>query len=144
MADLTPAVLAKRLALAVELLGEVAAAEGQWRGSAPEAASGGLRKRRRWRLRVRGQSLLLDGEPVPIDLTAEARAVTLCYLGHLIRAQGEWVSGSEIDLAEKQQPNEGLAGHRWDRIRKRLPDALRSLIETNRRKGYRLSGEALA
>lgn len=99
------------------------------------------RRRRRCRVRIAGRKILLDDEPVPLDLTADRREVLLCYLGHLVRMQGDWISGPEIDADERRKPR-GLVRERWDRVRKNLPESLQQLIETNRRKGYRLKGEA--
>jgi hypothetical protein len=83
------------------------------------------------RLAVVGTAVLLDGHPVPLGLTAEASGDALTYLRAVIEAAPNWVSGPDI-----------ARGIRWDRVRKRLPARLRSLIETNRRKGYRLRNRA--
>jgi hypothetical protein len=85
----------------------------------------------------------LDGAAVNLDLTPDARNVALCYLGHLVRMRGDWISGPEIDAAERQKPGEGLAGQRWERVKRRLPQCLASLVQASPRKGYRLLPEAL-
>jgi hypothetical protein len=94
------------------------------------------------RLIIKKRSVSLDGKPVPLDMTAEAREVTLCYLGHLIRAGGEWISGPDINRAENDRGRNSLAGQRWDRVRASLPSPFQKLIQTDRRKGYRLSPAA--
>jgi hypothetical protein len=99
-------------------------------------------RRRGCRLRIRAKTVLLDCEPVSLDMTTEAAAVARCFLAHLIRAQGDWLSSTEIDTAEKRLPGGGLAGQVWYRVRKGLPEPLRALVESNRRKGYRLSDAA--
>jgi hypothetical protein len=86
--------------------------------------------------------VLLDGEQVSLELVGEGLRAALCYLGHLLRVQGQWISGGEINAAERQRRNEGLAGQRWDRVRSRLPEQIRSLIKSDRRKGYRLTPDA--
>jgi hypothetical protein len=83
----------------------------------------------------------LDGEPVSLELIGEGRQAALCYLGHLLRVEGDWISGPEINAAEQQRPG-GLVNQRWDRVRASLPEQIQSLIESNRRKGYRLTPEA--
>src|SRR5262249_53232892 len=100
------------------------------------------RRRPRCRLRVVRRSVLLDGERVPLDMTRHALDARLCFLRHVTGAQGEWISGPEIDTAEKSRPNEGLCGQRWERVRKGLPEALRCLIESSRSKGYQLAPDA--
>jgi hypothetical protein len=104
-------------------------------------ADGGQDRGRRCRLQLVGGRVLLDGNEVPLGLTAERRADALCYLGHLIRA-GDWISGSEVDAAETKRGGESLAGTRWDRLRDVLPEDIQDLIETNRKKGTRLRPEA--
>jgi hypothetical protein len=95
------------------------------------------------RLALRGGAAYLDGEAVPLDdLTADARAAALCFLGHLIRANGNYVSSGDIDRVERGKPGQGLAGSRWDRVRKGLPEALLALTESSRHKGYRLAARA--
>jgi hypothetical protein len=95
-------------------------------------------RRRRCRLRIAGKKVLLDGEPVALSLTAEHRQVVLCYLGHLIRAAGDWVSTKDIDSAEDRRPGKGLAGQRWDKVRLGLPECLLQLTEARRGAGSRL------
>jgi hypothetical protein len=84
------------------------------------------------RLAIRNDIVYLDDVLVPLDGTVEACEEIRRYLGALLQQPpGQWVSGSEIDK-----------GVRWDRVRKRLPPILQNLIETNRRKGYRLADAA--
>jgi hypothetical protein len=130
----------ERLRLAVTQLREMCrAAPPPACGAEEQTAGGGGRRRRRCRLRVAGKAVFLDGEAVPLDQTSEGREVALCYLGHLIRNGRDWISGPEIDAAEGDK---GLSGQLWHRVRARLPEALRVLIETDRRKGYRLAPAA--
>ena len=98
-------------------------------------------RRRTCRVRVKGRTVTLDGEVLQLGGTAEANAAGRCFLGHLIAAGGVWVSGSDINRSE-QHRRSGHDGQRWDRVRKRLPDNLSGLVESNRRTGYRLSPEA--
>jgi hypothetical protein len=93
------------------------------------------------RLRIEGEQVLLDGRQVPLEMTPEARNKALVYLGYLVKAAGDWVSGGDIDRAEQERPG-GLHGTRWDRVRRQLPEPIRALIHTNRRKGSRLGGLA--
>jgi hypothetical protein len=97
---------------------------------------------RQCRLKIARGVLLLDGEPIRLDMTDDARQATLCYLGHLIRMAGDWITGPEIDAAERKRPAEGLAGVRWDRVRTRLPEPVRDLTEAGGPKGYRLTSAA--
>jgi hypothetical protein len=84
------------------------------------------------RLRVADDGrVTLDGRPVPLDLTAEAREQALVFLRRLIAAAGGWLSGPDIER-----------GVRWDRVRKSLPQRVQDLIQTDRRKGNRLSEKA--
>jgi hypothetical protein len=89
------------------------------------------------RLQIDGDSVLLNGNSVSFDLTPEAREKALVFLRHLIGANGNWVSGGDIDRAEQAKPR-GLPGTRWDRVRCTLPETLQTIIESNRRKGYRI------
>jgi hypothetical protein len=93
------------------------------------------------RLQLADGRALLDGKEVTLDLTAERRDVALCYLGHLIRMGGDWISDPEVNEAEDERAS-GLSGTRWDRLRKKLPGDVRCLIETSPKKGARLRPEA--
>src|SRR5262249_13586541 len=72
-----------------------------WLVSRGATASQARGRRHRLRLRIKGQSVLLDGEPVPLDMTPEGRAKALCFLKHLIKEGGDWISGGDIDRAER-------------------------------------------
>jgi hypothetical protein len=101
-----------------------------------------VRPTRRCRLDLRDGTPYLDGEAVVLNLTAEARGAAMCFLGHLIRAGGHFISSTDINQAERGRPQQGLSGIRWDRVRKTLPDQLLALTESQRRKGYRLPQSA--
>jgi hypothetical protein len=94
------------------------------------------------RLRIEGSTVALDGQPVPLGLTEESRGAAACLLRHLLAAAGDWRSSTELNDMERAGPCMDHIEVRWDRVRKRLPPGLRSLIESDRRKGYRLSPAA--
>jgi hypothetical protein len=91
------------------------------------------------RLEVAGEDVLLDGERVRLEVTADRREVVLCYLRHLLDADGDWISGPEIDRAEDVRGAGSLAGRRWDRVYGGLPECLREIIELRPGAGYRLA-----
>jgi hypothetical protein len=97
---------------------------------------------RKCRVAFGDQKLLLDGQPVPLDMTDESRGAALCLVRHLLAAAGDWRSSTELDAMEGTGPCREHVGVRWDRVRKGLPPCLRDLIDTDRRKGYRLSPAA--
>jgi hypothetical protein len=74
----------------------------------------------------------VDGEEVLLDMTNEKRTDVLAFVAQLLQEPGNWKSGPDIGKATRRE------GHRWDRIYKALPKPIKSLIESNRRKGYRL------
>jgi hypothetical protein len=94
------------------------------------------------RLHVTADRVLLDGQAVTLDMAQEARGAALCLLRHLLAAGGEWQSSTERDDEESAAGKAGgcgdHAGVRWDRVRNRLPECIRILIESDRKKGYRL------
>jgi hypothetical protein len=99
------------------------------------AATGG----RVCRLAIDGDKVLLDGERVPLDLTSEAKLEVLCYLKHLLAAEGDWRTLKELDAMEAASETCTLhVDTRWDRTRKKLPSCLFELTQTNKRKGVRL------
>lgn len=83
------------------------------------------------RLVIEGEEVLLDGNLVNLDLTAERRKDALLFLAQLT---GDWQSRPEIAM---KCPD--LLGVRIDRIRKVLPVTLQEVIQSNRRKEYRLA-----
>jgi hypothetical protein len=113
---------------------------GRWLRQA-KLAAGGQDQGRPCRLQQVSGRVLLDDKEISLGLTAERRADALCYLGHLIRVGGDWISDSEVNAAETILGS-GRAGVRWDRIRDGLPEDVRNLIETHKRKGSRLRPEA--
>jgi hypothetical protein len=114
-----------------------AALRGQTRADLPARPP-----RRRCRLRIARGVILLDGEPVPLDVTAQRREDVLCFFRHLLRMKGDWISGPEIDRAEDARGSGSLAGMRWDRIRLDLPECLAALVESKQRAGHRLAPAA--
>jgi hypothetical protein len=103
-----------------------------------------LRRDRRptCRIRIDGETVFLDDKRVFLDMTPEARTKALAFLSYLIDAKGNWTSGGDISRMESLK-KDGLHGTRWDRVLKSLPLSLRELIQTDTRKGYRLTTEAL-
>jgi hypothetical protein len=93
------------------------------------------------RLVIKGETVLLDGKPVILDMTLERRREAILYLKCLEEAKGNWLSDGEIERRQ-QGPRGGPAGEfhgvRWDHVRSQLSKALSDLIETQRRKGSRL------
>ncbi len=83
------------------------------------------------RIVVRDDNVFLDGRPVPLDITAERRPDALRFLAAL---SSEWQSRPDIS---KKEPE--LNNIRLDRLRKTLPNTLQEVIQTNRRKGYRIA-----
>jgi hypothetical protein len=77
---------------------------------------------------------ILDRTVYPLDnpLCAE-------FLDALVAAKGDWLGPSNL---EESHPN--LAGARPDRLKKKLPDAIRNLVETKPAKGSRIALEKLA
>jgi hypothetical protein len=98
------------------------------------------RDERRWRselrLRIEGQTVFLDGEPVFLDMTDERKESAIYYLEYLLSAFPGWLTDSEVKKAEEQRKG-GLPDIRWDHVRRKLPKCILDLIETNRRKGSR-------
>jgi hypothetical protein len=98
--------------------------------------------RRRCRLRIKGKTVFLDGKAINLDLPNQRRAAALCFLGHVLTAAPNWISGKQINEAERIKPHAGLSGYRWHEIRRSLPAALSNLIESRTGAGYRLSPAA--
>lgn len=96
--------------------------------------SGQRPKRRHWskRLQIKRKTVYLDGEPVPLGLTCEGAEEALDFLRELIKDPGDWKSGTDIGKATMRE------NVRFDRVLKRLPEVIKALIETDRRKGNRL------
>jgi hypothetical protein len=91
----------------------------------------------RRRLHIDAGQILLDGRPVPLNMTSDRCADALVYLGYLIEAGGNYVSDGDVNRAETDRKG-GRPGVRWDKLRKKLPQRVRALIETHPRKGSRL------
>jgi hypothetical protein len=94
------------------------------------------------RIVLKGDTVFLDGQPVPLDMASESRSAALCLLTHLLAAGGDWRSATELDDMERASPCKDHVGVRWDQVRKKLPPSLLDLTETNRRKGTRLRPSA--
>ena len=86
------------------------------------------------RLAVEKGELLLDGKPVLLDFTTEKKEDALAFFRQVIGQRGGWISSTEIGRNEKKE------GVRFDRVyrHEKLPAQVKELIESDRRKGYRL------
>jgi hypothetical protein len=94
------------------------------------------------RLLIQDSRVLLDGRIVLLDMTEKMRGAALCLLTHLLAANGEWRSSTELNDMERNGPCKDHVEVRWDRVRRQLPACLQALIETCHRKGRRLSPDA--
>ncbi len=94
------------------------------------------------RLCIKGTLVLLDGAAVRLEMTSESGRAAACYLTHLLAAEGDWRSSTELNEMEQAGPCKEHVEVRWDRVRAQLPDPLKGFVESNRRKGYRLSPAA--
>jgi hypothetical protein len=81
---------------------------------------------------IKGKTVYVRDNPVPLDFTPERTCYALAFLGELLKEPGNWKSSPDIGKATK---NEGV---RFDRIYKNLPDPIKSEIDSDRRKGYRV------
>jgi hypothetical protein len=130
-----------RLNAALDVLGSRAQTVREMGAPAPPAAKirrGPPARSRRCRLKLAGDKILLDGEAVRFDLTANAAQRARCFLRHVIRADGNWISGPEMDEEERQLQGQGLAGTKWDRVKSRLPKHVAALVQGRTGAGYRL------
>jgi hypothetical protein len=84
------------------------------------------------KLRIEGKVIYVRDRAVSLDFTPERTEDALAFLGVLLEDPGNWKSSSDIGRATKRE------GVRFDRIYKYLPNAIKSEIESNRRKGYRI------
>jgi hypothetical protein len=85
-------------------------------------------------LAIEGDQVLLDGQPVPLEMTTDRQFYARLFLQQLLAAGGQWRSSTEMAGYAKD-----LEKQRLDQLRKALPKRLQKLIESDRRKGYRLS-----
>ena len=90
------------------------------------------------RIVIQGTNVLLDGQPVPLNMAEESRGAAICLLTHLLAAAGDWRSSTKLDEMEEAGPCKDHIEVRWDRVRKKLPPCLLDLTESDRRKGTRL------
>jgi hypothetical protein len=117
-------------------LAKVAMARGQRRttdGGGKDAVAASESRGTSNRLCVEGRMVYLDGRPVPLGLTPETTDDALAFLSALLNEPGNWKSGRDIGKETKRE------GVRFDRVLKKLPDPIKSHIESDRRKGYRLA-----
>ena len=83
-------------------------------------------------LRVTEQTVYVNGKPVPLDLSPEKKEDALAFLAELAKEPGNWMSSTDIGKATDHE------GVRFDRVYKALPPILKRLLESDRRKGYRM------
>jgi hypothetical protein len=88
------------------------------------------------RLAIVENEVFLDGKPVDLNLTAEANGEAVLFLSELLNYPRQWRSTAEIQEAKPK-----LLG-RLGRLRNKLPEALKQLVESSSRKGFRLKPEA--
>jgi hypothetical protein len=84
------------------------------------------------RLSIEGSTVLVNGRHISLNLTAERTEDALAFLGELLKEPGSWKSSPEIGKATSKE------GVRFDRVFKELPDTIKSQVQSNRRKGYRV------
>jgi hypothetical protein len=103
-------------------------------GSVPQtpAAAKTPAKLPRPALQIKDGMVYRNGNAVPLGMTKHRAALAVTFLGELLKEPGNWKSSRDIALATKTE------GTRYDRIYKNLPIAIKSYIESNRRKGYRV------
>jgi hypothetical protein len=97
------------------------------------------------RLKIEGNALaehgkavvLLDFQVVRLGTCQDTRQAQLCLLRHLLAANGEWRTRTELNEMEKAAACWLGVHSRWDRTIQRLPKTLRDLVESSD-KGYRL------
>jgi hypothetical protein len=93
----------------------------------------GLGHEPRLPFKTEGQCVTVDHVWVPLNLTPEKTEDALAFLNALLEAKGNWLSSTDIGKETKKE------GTRFDLVFKVLPQAIKSCIESNRRKGYRIS-----
>lgn len=129
-----PATLASRARSTENWMKQIAARESN--RVEQEAKSGRTRRRRPTSsLKIKGRTVLVDDEPVPISMTPQRLNTALFFLRHLRRHRAQWQTGSDLNRA-----NLGSHRIRWDRILKNLPQSIQNLIESSPNLGYRLMG----
>lgn len=84
------------------------------------------------RIRIVAKAVFVDGQAVPLNCTLESTDDALAFLGELLKEPGNWMSSRDIGKAAQKE------GVRFDRTYKRLPEPIKSLLESDRRKGYRV------
>jgi hypothetical protein len=92
------------------------------------------------RLQIVDGALCLDGAPVAVEATAEGRSAVFAILADLLAHPLQWRTGAEI--AEAAPMDVILDARHIGRHLKPLPDAVRALIQTNRKKGSRVVPDA--
>ncbi len=83
-------------------------------------------------LRMVGTTVYVREKPVSLNLTSERAEDARAFLGELLKDPGNWLSSTEIGKATQKE------GVRFDRIFRVLPNLIKSHLESNRRKGYRV------
>lgn len=81
---------------------------------------------------VKERTVLVNGSPIPLGMTPERTDDALAFLEVLAAEPGNWFSSSDIGKVKSRE------GVRFDLVFKSLPKPVKALIESNRRKGYRL------
>jgi hypothetical protein len=83
-------------------------------------------------LEIKDGMVYRNGNAVALGMTNYRAGLAVTFLRELLKEPGNWKSSRDIALATKTE------GTRYDRIYKDLPIAIKSYIESNRRKGYRV------
>jgi hypothetical protein len=96
------------------------------------AAAGGTPRRRRpsARLKIVRRTVYLDGEIVPLDMAEAKTDDALAFLRALCKEPGNWISTTKIG---KDTHREGV---RFDKVFAKLPQAIKSLIDSKPGAGY--------
>jgi hypothetical protein len=88
----------------------------------------------RCRVAVLVDELVADVDGKRISLGSRSAAL---YFDQIVKKRGAWISGTDIVKACPE-----LEGTRFDRLRHRLHECVRTLIESKHGTGYRLTPEA--
>jgi hypothetical protein len=127
--------LAAEVRVALEPVKNLARGVGKSGGQAPDDAGTGNILKPAALIAIDGDHVLVNGQIVPLNMTAERLKDVLHFLSQLIENCGQWVSGPDISKAAPDRYNDR---YRWDRVQRSLPPVITDHIETDRRKGKRL------